>query len=90
MKKKVVLAFSGGLDTSYCVKYLSETKELDVITVVVNTGGFTDSEIIEIHKLSHNLGAMRHETIDVTQHYYEQCIRFLVYGNILKIGRAHV
>jgi len=84
--KKVVLAFSGGLDTSYCVKYLSETKRLDVITVIVNTGGFTKTELTDIRELSHTLGAVKHETIDTTQQYYEQCIRFLVYGNILKNG----
>ena len=86
MKKKVVLAFSGGLDTSYCVKYLSETKGLDVYTVIVNTGGFTENELTNIQNLAQTLGAVKHETIDATQQYYEQCIRFLVYGNILKNG----
>lgn len=86
MKKKVILAFSGGLDTSYCVKYLSETKGLEVHTVIVNTGGFQEDELDKIAKLSQTLGSVKHKTIDVTQQYYEKCIQFLVYGNILKNG----
>jgi argininosuccinate synthase len=86
MKKKVVLAFSGGLDTSYCVKYLSREKDLDVYSVLVNTGGFTAAELTKIKQKAKDLGAVQHENIEVTATYYENCIRFLVYGNILKNG----
>jgi len=84
MKKKVVLAFSGGLDTSYCAKYLSKEKNLDVYSVLVNTGGFTVEELDEIKIRAENLGVIQHENIDVTEKYYKNCIRYLVYGNILK------
>ena len=85
MKKgKVVLAYSGGLDTSFCVKYLNIEKGLDVHTVLVNTGGFTDEELKSIGSRSKAMGAASHKTINVVNEYYQKCIRFLVYGNILK------
>jgi argininosuccinate synthase len=83
-KEKVVLAYSGGLDTSYCVKYLSIEKNLEVHTILVNTGGFTDVELEEVGKRSQEIGAASHRTINVIKEYYDKCIRFLVYGNILK------
>lgn len=86
MKKKVVLAFSGGLDTSYCVKYLSKEKDLDVYSVLVNTGGFTTRELSEIKTKAVNLGVVHHENIETTEKYYQDCIRYLVYGNVLKNG----
>lgn len=85
-KKKVALAFSGGLDTSYCVKYLSEELGLEVHTVTVNTGGFDAGELKEIEDRALNLGAKAHKTIDETDHYYKSCIRYLIYGNVLKNG----
>ncbi len=84
MKEKVVLAFSGGLDTSYCAKYLSEEKGLEVHSAIVNTGGFSESELKEIETKAYKLGVTTHKTIDVTNEYYQKCIRFLIYGNILK------
>jgi argininosuccinate synthase len=84
MKKKVVLAFSGGLDTSYCVKYLSEEKGYEVHTITVNTGGFDEKEIGEIEKRATSLGVASHKTVDETKNYYDTVIRFLIYGNILK------
>jgi len=84
MKKKSVLAFSGGLDTSYCVKYLSIDRGYDVYSVVVNTGGFDAEEIKEIEERARMLGVKEHYTIDITDEYYERCIRYLVYGNVLK------
>jgi argininosuccinate synthase len=84
MKKKIVLAFSGGLDTSFCVKYLKDDLHVDVHTITVNTGGFDDAELkrIEAHALS--LGAVNHKTVDETRNYYDKVIRYLVYGNVLK------
>ena len=84
MSKKLVLAFSGGLDTSFCVKYLKEEKGFDVYTAIANTGGFTKVELQAIEKKAMALGAKKHETIDVTDSYYQKCIRYMVYGNILR------
>lgn len=84
MKQKVVLAFSGGLDTSYCVKYLSEEKGLEVHSVLVDTGGFSAEELQTIEDKAYSLGVQKHTTISQTDAYYQQCIKYLVYGNILK------
>jgi argininosuccinate synthase len=84
MKKKVVLAFSGGLDTSYCVKYLSEEKGCEVHTITVNTGGFDAAEVKAIEARAKNLGVASHITVDETKNYYDTVIRFLIYGNVLK------
>src|SRR5690348_7978598 len=83
-KKKVVLAFSGGLDTSYCVKYLSEEKGYEVHTLTVNTGGFDDAEVRAIETRARELGVASHRTVDETKNYYDSVIRFLIYGNVLK------
>ena len=83
-KEKVVLAFSGGLDTSYCAKYLSDEKGFDVYSVIVNTGGFSDDELAEIERKAYHLGVCRHETVNVTQEYYNKCIKYMIFGNILK------
>jgi argininosuccinate synthase len=84
MKKKVVLAFSGGLDTSYCVKYLSEEKGYEVHTITVNTGGFDAPELEEISNRAKSLGVASHVNVDETRNYYDSVIRYLIYGNVLK------
>jgi argininosuccinate synthase len=84
MKEKVVLAFSGGLDTSYCVKYLSDEKGLEVHSVLVDTGGFSAEELQQIENKAKSLGVASHLTVDQTDTYYQQCIKYLVFGNILK------
>ncbi len=84
MKEKVVLAFSGGLDTSYCAKYLGEEKGYEVHSAIVNTGGFTADELREIEAKAYRLGVISHKTLDVTSDYYSQCIKYLIFGNILK------
>lgn len=84
MKKKVVLAFSGGLDTSYCVKYLGEEKGFEVHTITVNTGGFSDGELKEIQMRARALGVASHKNVDETRSYYDKVIRYLIYGNALK------
>jgi argininosuccinate synthase len=84
MKKKVLLAFSGGLDTSYCVKYLGEEKGYEVHTITINTGGFDAAEIAAIEKRAKSLGVASHKTVDETKNYYDKVIRYLIYGNILK------
>ncbi|MBO0357294.1 argininosuccinate synthase [Hymenobacter sp. BT186] len=82
--KKVVLAYSGGLDTSYCVVYLTRELGLEVHTVIVNSGGFSEEELAAIEKRAYELGSTKHEVIDVTQRFYQDCLRYLIFGNILK------
>ncbi|MDR8392182.1 argininosuccinate synthase [Aliifodinibius sp. S!AR15-10] len=82
--KKVVLAYSGGLDTSYCVAYLKNELNLEVHTVLVETGGFTQEELDEVEEKALSLGASSHKTIDKVDDFYQQIIRYLVYGNVLK------
>ena len=84
MNKKLVLAFSGGLDTSFCVKYLKEEKGFEVYTAIANTGGFTENELKVIEDRAYRLGSKKHVTIDVTNEYYEKCIRYMVMGNVLR------
>ena len=84
MSKKVVLGFSGGLDTSYCVKYLTEEKGYEVHSVIVNTGGFTDEELQEIEKRAYSLGVKSHKTVNAIRSYYDKVIKYLVFGNVLK------
>ncbi|MCP4120788.1 MAG: argininosuccinate synthase [Bacteroidetes bacterium] len=84
MNKKVVLAYSGGLDTSYCVKYLSEERGLDVYAICVNTGGFSDEELEENKSRAYLLGVKDYVVKDVVRSYYDQCIRYLIFGNVLK------
>lgn len=84
--KKVVLAFSGGLDTSYCAIYLSRDLGYEVHTLTVNTGGFSVPEVKDIEKRALSLGVASHVTVDETRNYYDKVIRFLVYGNVLKNG----
>ncbi|HRO46596.1 argininosuccinate synthase domain-containing protein [Agriterribacter sp.] len=82
--KKIVLGFSGGLDTSYCVKYLSEDKGYEVHSVIVNTGGFTDEELQKIEDHAYSLGVKTHTAVNAVHSYYDSIIRYLVYGNVLK------
>ncbi len=85
-KKKVVLAFSGGLDTSFCAKYLSEDLGYEVHTAIANTGGFSKEEIDTIEKKALRLGAVSHATLDVTDEYYHKSIRYMIAGNVLRNG----
>jgi argininosuccinate synthase len=82
--KKVVLAYSGGLDTSFCAKYLSAEKGMEIYSVIVNTGGFDNNELKEMEEKAYALGVKKHKTIDATETYYSKCIKYMVYGNILK------
>ncbi len=84
MKKKVVLAFSGGLDTSFCCIHLAKDRQLEVHSVIVNTGGFSEEELTEIGKRATALGVASHAVVDETESYYEDCIKYLIYGNVLK------
>ncbi|HRN48294.1 MAG TPA: argininosuccinate synthase, partial [Niabella sp.] len=84
MAKKVVLGFSGGLDTTFCVKYFTEEKGFDVHTIIVNTGGFSEEEIEKIEAHAKNLGVKSHKTINAVKSYYNSIIKYLIYGNVLK------
>lgn len=84
MSKKVVLGFSGGLDTSFCVKYLSEDQGYEVHSVIVNTGGFSEDELKQIEAHAYKLGVKTHKTVNAVRSYYDSIVRFLIYGNVLK------
>ena len=84
MKEKVVLAFSGGLDTSFCAIYLSVEKGMEVHSAIANTGGFSKEELAVIEKKAYSLGVKSHKFLDVTDEYYQKGIRFMVYGNVLR------
>ncbi len=82
--KKVVLAYSGGLDTSFCVKYLTEDKGYEVYSVLVDTGGFSKDELKKVESRAYTLGVKQHHTVDATNDFYQNCIRYLIYGNTLR------
>ena len=82
--KKIVLAFSGGLDTSYCVKYLTHEKNMEVHSAIVNTGGFSPKELEAIEKKAYDLGVKSHIALEETESYYENIIKYLIFGNVLK------
>lgn len=82
--KTVVLGFSGGLDTSFCVKYLSSDKGYEVHSIIVNTGGFSEDELKKIEEHAYNLGVKTHTAVDAIKGYYDRIIKYLVFGNVLK------
>jgi argininosuccinate synthase len=84
MSKKIVLGFSGGLDTTYCVKYLSEEKGYEVHSIIVNTGGFSDDELKNIETHAYKLGVKTHTTVNAVRSYYDRIIKYLIFGNCLK------
>jgi len=84
MAKKLVLGFSGGLDTSYCALYLSRDKGYEVHSVIVNTGGFSEDELKRIEDHAYRLGVTSHTSIDAVEEYYNSIIKYLVFGNVLK------
>ena len=81
---KVVLGFSGGLDTTYCVKYFTEEKGYEVHAVIVNTGGFNEDELKKIEAHAYKLGVKTHTAIDAVKSYYDNIIKYLIFGNCLK------
>ncbi|MFN5914781.1 MAG: argininosuccinate synthase domain-containing protein, partial [Chitinophagaceae bacterium] len=84
MAKKIVLGFSGGLDTTFCAKYLSEDKGFEVHSIIVDTGGFSKEELTRIEAHARSLGVASHTTIHAVEGYYDSIIRYLIFGNVLK------
>jgi argininosuccinate synthase len=84
MGNKIVLGFSGGLDTTYCAKYLSDDKGYEVHSIIVNTGGFDEAELKRIEAHAYKLGVKTHTTVDAVKGYYDRIIKYLVFGNCLK------
>jgi argininosuccinate synthase len=82
--KKLVLGFSGGLDTSFCAVFLAKDKGYDVHSVLVNTGGFSKEELEQIEEHAYKLGVSTHTTIDAVKEYYDSIVKYLVFGNVLK------
>jgi argininosuccinate synthase len=84
MKSHAVLAYSGGLDTSYCLVYLTKVKQIPVHTVIVNTGGFSSVELDQLEDKALKFGAKKHIVINAEHAYYEKGIRYLIFGNVLR------
>ncbi|MEY2719519.1 MAG: hypothetical protein RLZZ273_885, partial [Bacteroidota bacterium] len=83
---KVLLAFSGGLDTSYCARYLSVDLGMEVHSVIVDTGGFTDSDLERIAARARACGVATHIALDRTQQLFDTVLRYCIAGNVLKNG----
>lgn len=84
--KEIVLAYSGGLDTTYCAVYLNKIQEYNVHAVTINTGAFTDEDIAVLEKKALSIGVVSFKCIDVREKYYEDFIKYLIFGNVLKNG----
>ena len=82
--EKVVVAYSGGLDTSYCVKYLQHELNLEVHSVLVNTGGFSENELKLVEQKAYDMGVASHTNTNILETYYQKAIKYMIFGNVLK------
>lgn len=85
-KKKVVVAYSGGLDTSYTVMYLAKELGYEVYAACADTGGFSPAQLKANEENAYKLGAKHYVTLDVTQEYYAKSLKYMIYGNVLRNG----
>lgn len=83
-KEKVLLALSGGLDTSFCAVYLAREKNMEVHSAIVNTGGFQEEELEQVKQHAARLGIVSHQVLDITADYYNRCLRYMIFGNVLR------
>lgn len=83
LKNKIVLAYSGGLDTSYCLQYLKE-QGYEVYTAIVNTGGFNKIELKNIEENAYHIGSNYHRSLNAINFYYDNCVKYLIFGNVLR------
>jgi len=83
-KKQVLLALSGGLDTTFCAVYLRKEKNMVVHSAIVNTGGFSEEELQRIGTHAQKLGVLSHQVLDITAEYYNRCVRYMIFGNALR------
>ena len=86
MSKKVVVAFSGGLDTSFTVMYLAKEKGYEVHAVCADTGGFSEAQLKTNEENAYKLGAAKFAVLDVTKEYYSKSLRYMIFGNVLRNG----
>ena len=84
MSQKIVLAYSGGLDTSFCIPYLKEQGFDEIHAVSINTGGFSKEELVQMESRAKQLGASKFECINIEKEYWEKCLKFLLFGNVLR------
>ena len=82
--KKAILGFSGGLDTTFCAVWLRENQGYEVVSVTVNTGGFSAAELADIEARAYRLGVKKHITVNAVEGYYDRIIKYLIFGNVLK------
>ena len=83
MSKKAIVAYSGGLDTTYCTVYL-KNKGYEVHTVFADTGGFSEEELTVIENNAYKAGSKNHETLQIKDKFYDECLKYLIFGNVLR------
>jgi argininosuccinate synthase len=84
MPETIVLAFSGGLDTSFCIPWLKERYGADVVTVTVDTGGLDDAARADLERRAVALGAVSHRLVDARRSFFDETLAYLVMGNVLR------
>ena len=83
-KKKVLLALSGGLDTTFCAIYLAREKQMEVHSAIVNAGGFNEEDLKQVESHANSLGIVSHHVLDITAEYFNKCLRYMIFGNVLR------